>query len=286
MSASVCETLTETYRPPNMDEVVRLASGTDIEFIYGRSAGKYLGELDCRLLFLGENHRQLLAAYEQVGNCFSESTGSDDLVRRLNASEFIKPFYEVADSGGIISVHLHDSIFYEQGAVDDLEIELQISNGELKFSTPLPVCGLKPLGLLLPLLCGKHSLTEIVNVLKLELPNPAAAWAIDLVTKLSERQLVQSEPATGQYFSSSGHPTVTFLGHTSLLVQSLQTAVLVDPLLLGKFGQPRSVFDVTRLKLGAICLTHSHWDHCNLQTLILFDKSTPVIIPTDDSPSE
>jgi Predicted Zn-dependent hydrolases of the beta-lactamase fold len=37
--------------------------------------------------------------------------------------------------------------------------------------------------------------------------------------------------------------------------------------------------DVPRLKLNAICISHTHWDHCDLQTLLWFDKNTEIIVP-------
>jgi L-ascorbate metabolism protein UlaG (beta-lactamase superfamily) len=78
---------------------------------------------------------------------------------------------------------------------------------------------------------------------------------------------------------------VTFVAHTSLLVQSRRTAVLFDPLLRCSLGLPEKGFDVTRLKLGAICCSHSHWDHCDVESLLLFDKRTPVIIPKVSKPT-
>src|SRR5262249_44150338 len=39
------------------------------------------------------------------------------------------------------------------------------------------------------------------------------------------------------------------------------------------------------LDLTAICCTHSHWDHCDVGTLLRFDKGTPVIIPRVHEPT-
>src|SRR5216684_221624 len=42
---------------------------------------------------------------------------------------------------------------------------------------------------------------------------------------------------------------------------------------------------VPRERFGAICCSHSHWDHCHLQTLLWVDKDTPVLIPKVREPS-
>jgi L-ascorbate metabolism protein UlaG (beta-lactamase superfamily) len=55
--------------------------------------------------------------------------------------------------------------------------------------------------------------------------------------------------------------------------------VILDPLLRSGNSVHQRVRDITRLKLDAICLSHSHWDHCDVASLLLFDKRTPVIIP-------
>src|SRR5262249_16675956 len=78
---------------------------------------------------------------------------------------------------------------------------------------------------------------------------------------------------------SSVRPRVTFIGHTSILIQTTEAAILTDPVLRKDSGSPRKAFDVTRLDLSAICCTHAHWDHCDVETLLRFDKRIPVIIP-------
>jgi L-ascorbate metabolism protein UlaG (beta-lactamase superfamily) len=78
---------------------------------------------------------------------------------------------------------------------------------------------------------------------------------------------------------------VDFLGHSSLLFQSTTHTVLIDPCFRWKRGLPAEVLDVARLKLDAVCISHSHWDHCNIETLLWLDKDTPILIPTIRHPT-
>jgi L-ascorbate metabolism protein UlaG (beta-lactamase superfamily) len=63
------------------------------------------------------------------------------------------------------------------------------------------------------------------------------------------------------------------------LLQTRGATILTDPILRNLLKSPSKAFDVTRLDLTAICCTHSHWDHCDIETLLRFDKRAPVIIP-------
>jgi L-ascorbate metabolism protein UlaG (beta-lactamase superfamily) len=69
------------------------------------------------------------------------------------------------------------------------------------------------------------------------------------------------------------------------LLQTAQAAVLTDPLLRPELGSPSYVFDLTKLDLTAICCTHAHWDHCDIETLLRFDKRIPVVIPVVHQPT-
>jgi len=50
-------------------------------------------------------------------------------------------------------------------------------------------------------------------------------------------------------------------------------------------GSRKPALEIFRRRLDAICCTHSHWDHCNLETLVWFDKNTPLLIPTIERPT-
>jgi L-ascorbate metabolism protein UlaG (beta-lactamase superfamily) len=59
----------------------------------------------------------------------------------------------------------------------------------------------------------------------------------------------------------------------------------MDPLLMPEAGQPAAFRDVARLPLRGICCTHNHWDHCDFQTLLWFNKDVPVFVPKIEHPN-
>lgn len=75
--------------------------------------------------------------------------------------------------------------------------------------------------------------------------------------------------------------TVTHLGHATLLANLGGGYVLVDP-----FLPPASQLDSLRPPslaelppLSAIVITHHHWDHVHLESLLKLDKRVPVYVP-------
>ncbi len=91
--------------------------------------------------------------------------------------------------------------------------------------------------------------------------------------------------AQNSFLKSPARPRTTFVAHTSILLQTRTSAVVTDPLLRFSLHAPREAVDAARLPLNAICLTHAHWDHCDIQSLLLFDKATPVVIPRVHKPT-
>lgn len=74
---------------------------------------------------------------------------------------------------------------------------------------------------------------------------------------------------------------VLHLGHATLLARLGDDRVLIDP-----WFPPASASDRVRPftllglpPLSAILLTHHHWDHLNLETLLKLDKRVPIYVP-------
>jgi L-ascorbate metabolism protein UlaG (beta-lactamase superfamily) len=264
---------------------LKISRRVRLDIVCERLYGRYVGELDCRLLFLGDHYRQLLRAYEEIVYRFSTLKAAA-LVEGLTSSAEIQQFYEVRQDQGTVSVLLRDSVFRAPGPVDQLHIELKISDGKRVLFYPLPLGRMPALGQLLPLLGGDHTEAEMALALEAALSSDDARWAGELIAGLKQNGFLERGPAGPNHFlRSASRPRLTFMGHTSLLLQSERSAVLIDPVLRANLGLPRAAFDVTRLKLGAVCCTHGHWDHCDLQTLMWFDKSIPLLIPKVERPS-
>lgn len=265
---------------------VRISQDATVEILYGGPDEEYISEVDCRLLFVGDQLRQLIYAYKDVVSLFSGSNDLDQLIESLTSSRQIQRFYEVHQENAKVWVVMRDSVFWQQAPTDGLELRLKISNGGRALFHPLPLRRLQALGNLLPLLFRNHTEAEVRLMVKARLSEDDAHWATELLGLLKENSFLERGAQSPNYFfRSNSRPRVTFIGHTSLFLQSEQSAMLMDPILWRRFGLPKSAFDVARMRLGAICCTHSHWDHCNLQTLLLFDKSIPVIIPRIVHPS-
>jgi L-ascorbate metabolism protein UlaG (beta-lactamase superfamily) len=259
---------------------VRLAEGVRVEPLYGDI------DVDCRLLFIGDRYRQLLRAYAEAIFRLSRDRSLADREKYLRSSAEIAQFYEITASDGKIALKLRDSVFFEQAPLDELDPFLVATHGTREVKIPLPLERFPAAGALMPLLNGELSEGEVYAALDAHLDAGARAWAREVLTQWSGAGFLERAAAAPNILlASPSRPRVTFMGHTSILLQSQASAVLTDPLYRVRFGSPRMAFDATRIKLGAICFSHSHWDHCDVATLLNFDKRTPAIVPRVRTPS-
>ncbi len=76
---------------------------------------------------------------------------------------------------------------------------------------------------------------------------------------------------------------ITFVGHSTVLIEIAGLRLLTDPLLRGRVGhllrhaEPASP-DVRR-NLGAVLISHGHLDHLHGRSLRLIDRDVPVLCP-------
>ncbi|MDB9452032.1 MBL fold metallo-hydrolase [Dolichospermum circinale] len=105
---------------------------------------------------------------------------------------------------------------------------------------------------------------------------------IILLDKLIKSHVVQTQPqpARGVPVETSG---VFRLQHAALLYRTKTTGILVDPQLHSNYGLANLKQDITRAMLegfvDAILISHSHYDHWNLPTLMQFAPEIPIIVP-------
>lgn len=238
------------------------------------------------MLFMGERIRQVMRAYEEAVHHFSRFSDPQKRLVSLRSSAEVQQFYEIRDPDGDVSLVLRDSFFREQGPLDDLDIQLKISDTRSTMTERLPVNRLRPLGHLLCALRGDHQEREILSTLEERLGRDDADWAVTLFDRLKSSGFLENRsPASNYFLRPSSRPRVTLLAHSSLLLQTDKSTILVDPTIRFGHGLPRRAFDVVRLRLDALCCSHSHWDHCDVQTLLWFDKDIPFIIPNILRPS-
>ena len=261
---------------------MHLNPDVDIELVYPHAPS----DVDCRLLFLGDHWRQLVRTYEEIARRFSRARDKSRLWEDLCSSAEIQQLYEIHRSNEEVSVTMRDTIFRQRGPLDDLDLQIRASRGAASIQHPLPLDRLRALGCLLPLIRKGLLEDEIRQALQDRLAREESQWAIEVLLWLKAAGWLVSTPKSSNVFlRPSKRPRVVFMGHSSLLFQSEQSAVLIDPILRPTHRLPRHAFDVTQINLRAICCTHSHWDHCDLQTLLWFDKDTPIYIPAVKHPT-
>ena len=76
--------------------------------------------------------------------------------------------------------------------------------------------------------------------------------------------------------------TVTYVGHSTVLVAMDGTRLLTDPLLRGRVAHLRRRATVDRQELGdldAVLVSHAHYDHLDLPSLDSIGRATPMVVP-------
>lgn len=262
------------------DTRLRLATGVGVAPMYGDI------NVDCRLLFIGDRYRQLLRAYAEAIFRLSRSSPLADRDTYLRSSAEVAQFYEITTTHDKIALRMRDAIFATQAPLEELDLHCVAKRGDDEVSVPMTVARLKAVGTLLPLLNGETREVDVHDHLRAALDENDRQWTEDLLTEWLRLGFVErTEARPNPLAEPQDGPRVRFMGHTSIMLQSRETAVLTDPLFRVSLGVAPIAFDAMRLKLGAIFCTHSHWDHCDLATLLHFDKRTPVVIPRVHRPT-
>lgn len=263
------------------DTQLRLAEGVQVAPMYGDI------DVDCRLLFIGDRYRQLLRAFAEAIFRLSRSRSLADRGAYLRASAEVAQFYDVTTTPEKIALRMRDEIFATQAPLDELELHLVASRGAREVSVPLSIEQLEAAGALLPLVVRGGSDHEIHEALSRSLEGDARQWAQGVLARWLDAGFVErtAEPRPNPFDAPFEGPRATFMGHTSIMLQSGKSTFLTDPLFRVGLGVPPVAFDAMRLRLDAICCTHSHWDHCDLATLLHFDKRTPIVIPRVRQPT-
>lgn len=262
------------------DTRLQLATGVAVAPMHGDL------DVDCRLLFLGDRHRQLLRTYAEAIHRLSRPVPLAAREAFVRASAEIAQYYEIAASNGTIALRLRDEIFARQAPLDEIDLQLVARSQAREVIVPLTIARLRAVGILLPALNGERGEAGVREALGADLPDEDRRWAEDVLAQWLEAGLVErAGPRDNPLARPESVPRVTFMGHTSIMLQSAGATILTDPLFRVPLNIPPLAFGATRLKLDAICCTHSHWDHCDLATLLHFDKRTPVVIPRVKKPT-
>ena len=264
---------------------MRIRSGAAIDLVFRDPDQGLSAQVDCRLLFMGAHWFEARRSYAAAIEIFEGGHRRAELLRRLAESPAVQRCYVSGETAGLASIKMRDEVFFEQGALEGIEFSLRVTHRMRAHLYPLPLERFGALGNLMPLLEGGRSEDEIRGTLARRMPTTDCAWACALLDRLKRDRLVEAEHGADRRWLALARPRVTFLGHSTLLMQSARSAVLCDPIVTRKMGSPKSALEVFGTKLDAICLTHSHWDHCNPETLVRLDKDVPILIPKIRRPS-
>jgi L-ascorbate metabolism protein UlaG (beta-lactamase superfamily) len=264
---------------------VRMRAGAAIDLVFRDPDQGISAQVDCRLLFMGAHWFEARRSYATAIEIFEAGHGRAELLKRLAASPEVQRDYVSGETDGKVSITMRDEAFFEQGPLDGIEFSLRVTHRKLAHLYPVALERFAALGNLMPLLEGGCGEDEIGRRLAQRLPAADSAWACELLDRLKRDNLIETERGGDRKWLALARPRVTFLGHSTLLMQSARTAVLCDPIVTRMMGSAKAAFEIFRTKLDAICLTHSHWDHCNPETLVRFDKDVPILIPKVRRPS-
>lgn len=81
----------------------------------------------------------------------------------------------------------------------------------------------------------------------------------------------------------AGSTRVTFLGHSSVVIDVDGVRIVTDPILRPRVGPLRRTTTIPQDELwsdaDAVLISHSHWDHLDFASLRLIGRETTLIIP-------
>jgi L-ascorbate metabolism protein UlaG (beta-lactamase superfamily) len=78
-------------------------------------------------------------------------------------------------------------------------------------------------------------------------------------------------------------PHVSFLGHSTAVIEDSGVRLLTDPVLRGRIGHLRRhgtpVLDAAWSGVDGVLISHLHHDHFDRRSLELIDRRTPIVVP-------
>jgi L-ascorbate metabolism protein UlaG (beta-lactamase superfamily) len=81
---------------------------------------------------------------------------------------------------------------------------------------------------------------------------------------------------------ASDRSSIAWLGHSTTLVELDGVRLLTDPLLRGRAAHLRRTapdLDAALPPIDAVLISHIHWDHLDVPSLVLLGRDVPVLVP-------
>lgn len=99
-------------------------------------------------------------------------------------------------------------------------------------------------------------------------------------------ELFTNEPPSYRHSLPSEALSVKYLGHAGFLLETSQVSILIDPVIASRGNAYKDeIISFSELppRIDYICITHSHLDHFNLETLLqLRYKTDKVLVPKNN----
>ncbi|MEI8703601.1 MBL fold metallo-hydrolase [Pseudoalteromonas sp. B62] len=103
---------------------------------------------------------------------------------------------------------------------------------------------------------------------------------------MTKEDLFTTESPKNQYKPVTDGIRLEYTGHAGFLIETKDISILIDPVIASVHeSYIGDVFSFNQLpdKIDYICLTHSHQDHVNLETLLqLRHKTDTLIVPKNN----
>jgi len=177
---------------------------------------------------MGANLFAVRRAYAEAIRLFEGGHSRAELSKRLAESPEIQRHYESVERDGKVSITMREATFRESGPLEGIEFSLRITSRMRAHLYPLALERFGALGNLMPLLEGGRKMAEIRETLAGRLSQDDCAWAEEVLGWLQREDLIEADRDTGdRSWLARERPRITFLGHSTLLMQSERSAVLL-----------------------------------------------------------
>jgi hypothetical protein len=234
---------------------------------------------------MGDRYRQLLRAYPEVIHRLSRPKPLAEIAAFLRESAEIAQYYAISTDAQKVAVTLRDEIFREPQPLTSLDCRLKSRPARALHRTAAAAFAAQAAGTPRAAAAGQPYARG-------RRAGPGRSsdddrrWVGRSASQAGSGRVPGDRPCARQLLPEIGRAATHVVrgAHVDPRADARRDHRhrSVDP---PSLKTPREALDVTRLDLTAICLTHAHWDHCDVQSLLLFDKRVTVVVPRVHTPT-
>lgn len=167
-------------------------------------------------------------------------------------------------------IYLHDALYYDSTPrILDDDLRISFRDHGRAFHVPVGAELLAWFGQILPRLRRTVPMQRVREICDDD------AWSfvqqLEAAGLIEEVPLARLEPLDGFSMRS--------IGHAALALETPTTRVLFDPMLVVRTRPDHHLLHELERPVDAIVISHPHWDHFNVDTLLHVPRETPMVIP-------